>query len=275
MPSNKRTRIPLQGSKTVDDFYQGTKAALAGGTTMINEKVCCDYGLHVAVTHWSEDVEKGHGDPHPGQSTHGTGHDNHGVNSFKMFLAYKDSGLMVENEDMLRIMEGCKRLGALAMVHAENGDVIQHVRIASFPEGFRRILEVRFIVHRLFFDSVGDFVEAPEVASTILPRQDHGIWACEGAGLSPGSNVEVMDALACEGARQISWVKGGGHGCSGLRGSKANLRGQKLEVRDALACEGARQISGVKSGGHGCSGLRGSKTNLRGQKKWRSGNALD
>ncbi|UYV75799.1 hypothetical protein LAZ67_13001398 [Cordylochernes scorpioides] len=71
----------------------------------------------------------------------------------------------------------------------------------------RRILEDRFIVHRLFFDSVGDFVEAPEVASTILPRQDHGIWACEGAGLSPGSNVEVMDALACEGARQISGVK--------------------------------------------------------------------
>ncbi|UYV65774.1 hypothetical protein LAZ67_3005428 [Cordylochernes scorpioides] len=127
------------GSKTVDDFYQGTKAALAGGTTMImdfvvdkdepslvdayekwrswaDEKVCCDYGLHVAVTHWSEDVEK---------DMEILTRDK-GVNSFKMFLAYKDSGLMVENEDMLRIMEGCKRLGALAMVHAENGDVIQH-----------------------------------------------------------------------------------------------------------------------------------------------------
>ncbi|UYV65776.1 DPYS [Cordylochernes scorpioides] len=137
-------QFPFMGSKTVDDFYQGTKAALAGGTTMISdglcgrtkdepslvdayekwrswadEKVCCDYGLHVAVTHWSEDVEK---------DMEILTRDK-GVNSFKMFLAYKDSGLMVENEDMLRIMEGCKRLGALAMVHAENGDVIQHVRI--------------------------------------------------------------------------------------------------------------------------------------------------
>ncbi|UYV75178.1 K02A2.6-like [Cordylochernes scorpioides] len=107
----------------------------------------------------------------------------------------------------------------------------------------RRILEVHFIVHLLSLDSVGDFVEAPKVASTILPRQDHGIWACEGAGLSPGSNVEVMDALACEGARQISGVK-------------------KMEVRDAPACEGARQISGVKSGGRGMLWISGNNSTV-------------
>ncbi|UYV69422.1 hypothetical protein LAZ67_6003536 [Cordylochernes scorpioides] len=91
--------------------------------------------------------------------------------------------------------------------HFREGILIFEKRLNKCIEvkgDYRRILEVRFIVHRLFLDSVGDFVEAPEVASTILPRQDHGIWACEGAGLSPGSNVEVMDALACEGARQIS-----------------------------------------------------------------------
>lgn len=69
----------FMGVKTVDDFYQGTKAAVAGGTTMIidfaipnkeeslleayeryremaDQKVCCDYALHVAVTSWNPKV---------------------------------------------------------------------------------------------------------------------------------------------------------------------------------------------------------------------------
>ncbi|UYV65633.1 hypothetical protein LAZ67_3004912 [Cordylochernes scorpioides] len=112
-------------------------------------------------------------------------------------------------------------------------------------ETFRRILEVRFIVHRLFLDSVG---------------------LCGGprSGLYNSSPPRPRD-LGLRGSRTISGVKSGGHGCSGLRGSKANLRGQnwrsgmlwlvreqgkspgsKVEVMDALACEGARQISGVK-----------------------------
>ncbi|KAL5006749.1 hypothetical protein ScPMuIL_015555 [Solemya velum] len=129
-------QLPFMGTSAVDDFYSGTKAALAGGTTMIidfvldnkgvslleaydkwrnwaDPKVCCDYGLHVAVTWWGAKVaeemevlckEKG-------------------VNSFKMFMSYKDV-FMMEDDELYQCFQRCKQLGALAMVHAENGHLV-------------------------------------------------------------------------------------------------------------------------------------------------------
>ncbi|KAL6966626.1 dihydropyrimidinase [Sarracenia purpurea var. burkii] len=121
-------------SETIDDFFSGQAAALAGGTTMhidfvipVNgslssgfeayvekaKKSCMDYGFHMAITKWDETVsaemevmvkEKG-------------------INSFKFFLAYKGA-LMINDELMLEGFKKCKSLGALAMVHAENGDAV-------------------------------------------------------------------------------------------------------------------------------------------------------
>ncbi|XP_018375235.1 PREDICTED: dihydropyrimidinase isoform X2 [Trachymyrmex cornetzi] len=126
----------FMGTKSVDDFYQGTKAAVAGGTTMIidfvvprkdeslvdayeryrqsaDQKVCCDYALHVAVTSWSPKVKE----------DMATLVKEHGVGSFKMFMAYQDM-FMLRDPELIETFKTCKEIGAIAMVHAENGDLI-------------------------------------------------------------------------------------------------------------------------------------------------------
>lgn len=129
-------QLEFGGTVSVDDFYQGTKAAVAGGTTTIidfvipqkgeslleaydtwrcraDPKVVCDYGLHVAITWWSKSV----------RDEMKILCEERGVNSFKCFMAYK--GLFqVSDSELYEIFETCKELGAVAQVHAENGDVI-------------------------------------------------------------------------------------------------------------------------------------------------------
>lgn len=131
-------QLPFMGTQAVDDFYIGTKAALAGGTTMIidfildqkgvslleaydkwrgwaDPKVCCDYSLHCAVTWWSPQVSEEMAELVT----------NRGVNSFKMFMAYKDVFLL-EDHELYEVYKRIRDIGALAMMHAENGHVIAH-----------------------------------------------------------------------------------------------------------------------------------------------------
>ncbi|XP_048486825.1 dihydropyrimidinase isoform X2 [Plutella xylostella] len=145
--------LEMMGAKTADDFYKGTRAAVAGGTTTVidfvlpnkgqslieaynnwrekaDSKVCCDYALHVGVTWWSSSVKK---DMEQLAAEMG-------VNSFKMFMAYRDSW-MLDDYELMCAMEACKEIQALPQVHAENGHIIARntqrllARGVTAPEG--------------------------------------------------------------------------------------------------------------------------------------------
>lgn len=126
----------FMGTRTADDFYTGTRAALAGGTTTVmnfvienrdmslieaydinreraEKKACCDFAFHSAVFKFDDKVAK----------EMEILAKEKGVNSFKCFMAYKDA-LMIRDEDMVEMFKKCREIGGIAMVHAENGDVV-------------------------------------------------------------------------------------------------------------------------------------------------------
>jgi len=128
-------QLPFMGTVTADDFYTGTAAALAGGTTSIidfvipdpqeplldayrkwrgwAEKAAADYSFHVAVTWWSDSVH----------SDMGTLVREEGINSFKHFMAYKNA-IMCDDETLVNSFKRALELGAMPTVHAENGELV-------------------------------------------------------------------------------------------------------------------------------------------------------
>lgn len=73
--------------------------------TWADPKVCCDYSLHVAVTWWSKSVSE----------EIGILSKELGVNSLKMYMAYK--GLYMLNDgELLDVFERIKSINGLGMV---------------------------------------------------------------------------------------------------------------------------------------------------------------
>ena len=59
---------------------------------------------------------------------------NKGINTFKHFMAYKGA-LMVDDDEMFASFQRCAELGAMPLVHAENGDVVAALQSKLLAEG--------------------------------------------------------------------------------------------------------------------------------------------
>lgn len=139
--------LPVGNTVTADDFSSGTKSAILGGTTTIIDfatqshgetlslsldnwhtkaKGNCytDYGFHMAITEWNQAIA---------QEMDRLVREE-GVSSFKFYLAYKDS-LQVGDDVLLEALGKSKTNGALILVHAENGDIVQQKVNEALREG--------------------------------------------------------------------------------------------------------------------------------------------
>lgn len=137
--------MPFMGTYSADDFESGTRAALAGGTTTVvdfclpspgqslidalkmwdnkTSRASTDFSFHMAITWWGEQVF----DEMPAVVERG-------ITSFKHFMAYKGA-LMVNDDEMFASFSRCAELGALPLVHAENGDVVAAMTAKLLAEG--------------------------------------------------------------------------------------------------------------------------------------------
>jgi dihydropyrimidinase len=58
----------------------------------------------------------------------------HGINSFKHFMAYKNA-IMVDDATLIASFERARDLGAVCLVHAENGDLVFRMQQETFARG--------------------------------------------------------------------------------------------------------------------------------------------
>ena len=139
--------MPFMGTYSADDFESGTRAALSGGTTMVIDfalpspgqglldalkmwdnkagRANCDYSYHMAVTWWGEQVF----------NEMQTVIQDRGINTFKHFMAYKGA-LMVNDDELFASFNRLAELGGIAMVHAENGDVVAELTAKLLAQGY-------------------------------------------------------------------------------------------------------------------------------------------
>ncbi|WP_333651239.1 dihydropyrimidinase [Lacrimispora sp.] len=127
--------LHVAGTVTADNFETGTKAALAGGTTMIIDfatqyhgeslhealenwhklsdgNASCDYSFHLAISDWT-----------PSVSEELETVVKEGVTSFKVYMTYTD--MVLGDKQIYLVLKRLKEVGGITGVHCENMGIIQ------------------------------------------------------------------------------------------------------------------------------------------------------
>jgi len=138
--------LPSPAGKSSDDFFTGSRAAIAGGTTAIidfvtpvrgesfinafikreklAQKSLIDYALHVSPTWW-------------GKESAGEMEilvKEYGVNSFKCYLAYQDR-IGISDAVLTEVMKTVRKLNALVTLHCEDDAIIRKNSAKFISEG--------------------------------------------------------------------------------------------------------------------------------------------
>jgi dihydropyrimidinase len=139
--------LPVGGVVSSDDFVTGTIAAACGGTTTIIDfadqerghslhealearleradgRAVIDFGLHVSITDATEEVLE----EEMAELV------DLGITSFKLYLAYPGR-YMIDDRSFFRVLLKTRELGALVLVHAENGLVVDYLTSKYLSEG--------------------------------------------------------------------------------------------------------------------------------------------
>jgi len=139
--------LPFMGSNAIDDHESASKAALVGGTTTLIEMICpgptdepldafnewnelassgsaADYTFHMAVVRFDELA----------QNQLKSIVLDHGIASFKIFLAYKGA-LNLDDSDLFNLLTMAKDLGVITTAHCENADAIDAMQNKLIQEG--------------------------------------------------------------------------------------------------------------------------------------------
>lgn len=134
--------------RNADDWYSGTAAAVLGGTTTVIDMITperdqtltaalqdwhdrarrgavCDYSFHMGIVRVDDAILREMEDVVAA-----------GVPSFKIYLAYKGR-IMLEDADAFQVLRRAGEIGALTLVHAENGDVIHFLVEEARSQGLR------------------------------------------------------------------------------------------------------------------------------------------
>lgn len=128
--------LHVAGTATADGFASGTKAALGGGTTVIidfatqykgeslhqaienwhkkAEHASCDYGFHLAISDWNENVRDEICDIIK-----------EGVTSFKLYMTYDE--MYLDDGKIYEVLTALGREKVFAGVHCENTYLIKEL----------------------------------------------------------------------------------------------------------------------------------------------------